>query len=292
MGTGGMNPTLVEALASLDRLPALPSTLARAISALNSPKSGAPEFEAVFRTDEALAAAIVRRANSAALGGNSNRSYALRESIARLGRNALMRITLEQQGSSMLRRAGRCYGLERGELWRGSLGGAAIAERLARESRAADADLAYTAALLRDLGKIALEAMANDERAFQWSTWPPRPFVEFEAARFGADHARLGAALAERWNLPAPIVLAIATHHAPPIGPQDPLCDLVHCADCIARWAGMGVGDDGLCYALAPTASAALGITRERVEQLAAHAWNVVTDAESALQTTSGRKSA
>ncbi len=284
MGTSGMND-LQTMLARLERLPALPATAARAIALLSQGGSSAGEIERIFRADEGLAAATLRRANSAAHAGGASRAFGLKESIARLGNRVLMRIALEQQASATLRDGGRSYGLERGALWRSALGGAAVAERLAQESRRADPDLCFSAALLRDIGKLAIDALANGARAQGWGNQSSpegvvRPFIEVERERFGADHAEIGGLLAERWAMPQEIVLAVRHHHTPPEQPTSWIADIVHCADCIARWAGLGIGDDGLCHPLSPRARDAVGVHRERVEALVAHALDFVTTIE------------
>jgi HD-like signal output (HDOD) protein len=284
MGSGGVND-IGHLLAGLERLPALPATAARAISLLSQGGSSAAEIERIFRADEGLAAATLRRANSAIHAAGAHRSFGLKESIARLGNRVLTRIALEQQASGTLRDGGRSYGLERGALWRSALGGAAVAERLAQESRSADPDLCFSAALLRDIGKLAIDALANGDRAQAWehqssAEGSVRPFIEVERARFGADHAEIGGLLAERWSMPQEIVIAVRHHHQPPDQPTSWIADIVHCADCVARWAGLGIGDDGMCHPLSPRARDAVGIHRERVESLVAHALDFVTTIE------------
>lgn len=283
MGASGVTD-LNKLLGNLERLPALPAIAARAISLLGQGGSSAAEVERIFRADEGLAAATLRRANSAACANGSKRSFGLKESIARLGNRVLMRIALEQQASNTMRDGGKSYGLERGALWRSSLGGAAVAERLAQECGKADPDLCFSAALLRDIGKLALDALAHGERALSWNQGADRPFVEVERDRFGADHAEIGAFLAEKWSMPPEIVLAVRHHHRPPDDPSSWICDVVHCADCICRWAGLGIGDDGMCHPLSPRARDAVGIHRERVEGLAAHALDFVNGIERDVQ--------
>ncbi len=283
MGTGGLTD-MNKLLGGLERLPALPATAARAISLLSQGNSSAAEIERIFRADEGLAAATLRRANSASYANGSKRSFGLKESIARLGNRVLMRLALEQQASNTMRDGGKSYGLERGALWRSSLGGAAVAEKLAQESGQADPDLCFSAALLRDIGKLAVDTLSHGERAVSWNSGVDRPFVDVERDRFGADHAQIGAFLAEKWSMPQEIVLAVRHHHLPPESPTSWICDIVHCADCIARWAGLGIGDDGMCHPLSPRARDAVGIHRERVEALAAYALEFVNTIERDLQ--------
>lgn len=271
---------LNRSIASLERLPALPAAVMRATRLCSDPNASAASIEQVFRSDEGLAASVLRRANSVAAGGTSQRRFGLREAIARLGNKSLLRIAVEHGAASRLKDGGRCYGLDRGELWRSSLGGAAVAERIALDSRMADADLAFSAALVRDIGKLALDALAGGERANSWAELDDRrSFVEVERRRFGIDHAELGALLAERWSMPSEVGRAIRHHHAPIETPVDRVCDVVHAADCVARWSGLGVGDDGMLHPLQPRVREQLALTRDRVEQLALHALEAVRDA-------------
>ena len=285
MGTSGLTD-LNKLLGGLERLPALPATAARAISLLSQGGSSAAEIERIFRADEGLAAATLRRANSASFAAGAKRSFGLKDSIARLGNKVLMRLALEQQASNTLRDGGKSYGLERGSLWRSALGGAAVAEKLAHDLGKVDADLCFSAALLRDIGKLAVDTLSKGERALAWNKGEERPFVDVERERFGADHAEIGAFLAEKWAMPQEIVLAVRHHHRPPESPTSWVCDIVHCADCIARWAGLGIGDDGMCHPLSPRARDAVGIHRERVESLAAYALDFVNTIERDLQPT------
>jgi putative nucleotidyltransferase with HDIG domain len=267
---------LKEAIASLERLPALPAAAARAVSMLASGEVEATEIERVFRGDEGLTTATLRRANSAALGGGARRTFGLREAITRLGHRALLRIALEHSAAAPLRDAGKCFGLHRDELWKSSLGGGGIAEQLARDTGMADPDICFCAGLLRDIGKLALDELAGNERAIGWiGAAEETPFSEIERARFGADHAQLGAMLAERWRLPESIVKAIRHHHEPD-QVDDRVVDVTHCADCVARWAGLGIGDDGLMHPMSQRARVLLTLDRTRVESLAALAHDVI----------------
>jgi len=61
-------------------------------------------------------------------------------------------------------------------------------------------------------------------------------YQEEEARTFGMTHVELGGALAERWQLPAPLVEVVAHHHRPGAATRAPeLVALVHVADGLAR---------------------------------------------------------
>ena len=262
---------LNDTIAALDRLPALPATSMRLISMLAGGGRDADlrDVECIVGHDEAVTAAVLRRANSAAFGMRG-RIAGLGDAIRRLGTRELCRIALETQTSGMLANAGRSYGLRRGALSLSALGGAIAADQLAR-LHGANREVAFVAALLRDIGKLAIDAVAGPDALERIAAAADtRPFLAYEREAFGADHAALGAMLCERWSLPSEIVGAVRGHHEPPSNPAEPLTDVVHAADCIARWAGLGLGCDGLMYPFDAAARERLGLSRDALEAIVA----------------------
>jgi putative nucleotidyltransferase with HDIG domain len=98
-------------------------------------------------------------------------------------------------------------------VWRHSVACAVIAEDLARHSKI-DSDLAYTAGILHDLGRLGLLV----SRAREYTTLldshygPPGSILEPEAAIFGTDHCKLGNHLIWAWELPQEFLAG--SHHA------------------------------------------------------------------------------
>ncbi|MFM7135339.1 MAG: HDOD domain-containing protein [Planctomycetota bacterium] len=269
--------TLTEAIAALERLPALPATSTRLIAMLAGGGRDAEldEVESVVRRDEAVAAAVLRLANSVS-HGRAGRVFGLHEAIRRLGARTLCRIALETQVSGFLANGGRSYGLRRGALSQAALGGAIAADLLARH-HGANAEHCFTAALLRDIGKLAIDAIAGPEALDALAALDDgRPFLELEREAFGADHAMLGAMLCERWHLPEELVAAVRGHHLPPSSPAEPVTDIVHAADCVARWAGLGLGCDGLLHPFDPGARERLGTSRPELEAIVADVLSAV----------------
>jgi putative nucleotidyltransferase with HDIG domain len=276
--------TLNETIASLDRLPALPSTSVRLVAMLagGGTQASLRDVEQIVRQDESIAASILKLANSAAYGV-PGRSFSLSDAVRRLGTRTLAKIALETQVSGRLANAGVSYGLRRGALSESALGGAIAAETLARRYRV-DPELAFVAALLRDIGKLAIDAIAGPDALEAIAAQADaRPFLAYEREAFGADHAELGALLCERWGMPFEIVHAVRGHHEPPSNPADPVTDVVHAADCVARWAGLGLGCDGLLYPFNAEARERLGATRDELEALVADVHSALTPAATGL---------
>lgn len=268
-------------------LPAMPASMARLVPLLLDPDSDWAAMERVIRQDEGLAADVLRLAHSARFGAGNAR-FDLRAAMIRIGRDALRRHVLSRQIAAMAPAENAAFDLRRGALWRSALGGAIAAEHLAlRHVHPADAGTAYFAALLRDIGKLALDlAFGADYLSLVAAhAAPDRTFVDAERRALGFDHAAVGAELARRWRLPDRVADAIRHHHAPPPpGPaHDHLFDLVHAADVICLWAGLGVGADGLDYTLAEHVRTGLDLDRMSVEREITLVWERVGDAESLL---------
>jgi HD-like signal output (HDOD) protein len=283
-------------LSKLDNLAALPSTVLRLTSLLMSGKAAATEIEQVARQDEALSITILRWANSA-MFGRPGKTFTLRESITRLGNANLLSIVLQQKTSTMFERAGAAYGLARGELWRSAVGGAFCAQSIARSHKFDNPELAFLCGLLRDIGKLALDAHFGTAYAekVQRHIRPDRSFLDAEREAFGFDHSQVGKALALKWKLPERIAECIGAHHNPPPpgAGHDTLFDIVHAADVVCLWAGLAIGCDGLQYRLAEHVRTGLDLSRPQAEFLIASAWQDVRSAEQMMSDPSpSRKSA
>lgn len=280
---------LMEMIQSLDALPSLPGPLLRVSAMLSSGEADPDELRDIVANDEALTMAILKAANSA-LYGAPGRVFNLRESIVRLGSKTLMKIVMQQQASDLFAGGGEAFGLRRGALWRGALGGAVAAERLAERHGLSDTELCYLCALLRDVGKLVLDVQFGTDYISQvrQHATPEISFVEAERQTFEFDHAVIGAELARHWGLPERICDAIRYHHDPPgsAPSHDVLFDVVHAADLVAMWAGLAIGDDGLQYALAPHVRVNLGLCPRDAESDIAATWARVMDLEEAMHST------
>ena len=135
--------------------------------------------------------------------------------------------------------------------------------------------LAYSAGLLHDIGKFALDdampksfaKMIEQARSQNCDT------LDIEQAQLGTDHAILGKKLAQKWHFPNEITLAIWLHHSNTNVISDNIAGakiarIVQLADIAVRmW---DIGQSG-SYGQAQSASAAaqgLSIGTEQLEQI------------------------
>ena len=104
-------------------------------------------------------------------------------------------------------------------MWRHSLAVGYAASRLAAASEVPTLrERAFTAGVLHDIGKLALDEAVLENR--QGEDGVSKRAVDFvdrhlERSIAGLDHAEVGGALLESWWMPADLVAAVRCHHVP-----------------------------------------------------------------------------
>jgi HD-like signal output (HDOD) protein len=192
--------------------------------------------------DKTIAAQCLRIANSP-LYGRARGTESIQAAIVTLGiqrvEDILLTCCLHKFSS------GAKWATEPEVYWRHSLGCAAVCRELAERIDFRDADKAYLAGLLHDLG-ILVNSLAYPEeykKVVAQARERGVPLAEAEMKDLGFTHAESGSILATTWQLPAAITEVIAFHHDVERAPADnPLVALVHIADLLCRYRGLGYG--------------------------------------------------
>jgi HD-like signal output (HDOD) protein/CheY-like chemotaxis protein len=99
-------------------------------------------------------------------------------------------------------------------------------------SAGADADQAFVAAILHDIGQLVLALGLPDDYRDILAAGAGSP-CDAERAALGVTHAEVGACLLEIWGLPRAIVEAVRAHHDPASAPPEyrALATALHAAD-------------------------------------------------------------
>ena len=202
-------------LASAETVEPLPHTVTRLATLVADPGSDIREITDVVSLDVSLTADLLRRANSAALGGRSTIT-SVRDAVVRLGPSTLLSLTLASRLGGRMIQALPAYGLQAGELWERSVAASIAAEVIRSRCRVPVPAEVGTAALLHDFGKVILaKHFGNqilDTLALAAAT-DGIELVEAERVVFGLTHAEIGGTVAEAWGLPLTIVDGIRDHH-------------------------------------------------------------------------------
>ena len=237
-----------EILERATTLPPLPDTALRLMQVLGDPLSSVDDIVEAIRYDQVVTGEVLRLCNSAYFG-LSRKVTSLNDALVRLGATKVLQLVMSVHANTMLSQEQVGYGLDPGILWKHSVGVALASTVTAELIGLPNGNLAFTAGLLHDIGKVVL----NDYVAAEFAeicrlvTDQRMSFVEAEHQVLGFSHQEIGARVGEQWQLPEPIVLSIGYHHDPgKLQPPDSLVDAVYLANCICLLLGIGVGEDGL----------------------------------------------
>lgn len=221
-------------LASIRALPSLPEAVLELNAALQSDEAPVERIVNAVASDQALMLTALRIANSS-FYGVSRRVVSLRDAVQVLGLHTLAAAV---NTAAVMRCIGRpdCPGFEFDANWRHAIATALCTRTLAQQ-HGLDADAAYTAGLLHDIGGLVLAMhfappySALLQQAAAQDVCPST----LEVDQLGMGHAEVGALVAEHWHLAPSIVQAIGLHHAPPSDGPCSLPDLLHVADNIVH---------------------------------------------------------
>jgi HD-like signal output (HDOD) protein len=218
----------------------LPSVALRVLKIAESEHFSAHELAQAIGTDAALTAKMLRLANSAYYGF-PRRISTVRDAVVLLGFRAVRSATL---ATCVIETMPRGAHIDDRPFWHFSITVAMLAEVLARSARR-HTDEAYTAGVLHNIGRLALDQHRPDmlRRAILLAEREQMSLPDAERALLGYTDAQVGGALALHWNFPADLAAAVAQHQQPIEAlERDSLAGLVVRARDFARDRGMTDG--------------------------------------------------
>jgi putative nucleotidyltransferase with HDIG domain len=257
-----------QMVSAAPELEALPVVAQRVLAIVRDDNTTIDTISRLLGTDQALASAVLRYANSARAMPN-RRIASLREALARIGHRALSEVLVRACAGPMLDRGLPPYALPRRVAWRHAATASIAARGLAHMLNVAGTEEASIAGLLHDVGKMVLTSVVPEAAAEAVSIARSRrlPVWQAEVQVLGFHHGAVGAALLRSWGLPETVIDAVRYHHEP-AETTTPLAGIVYLADAAANAVG-AVGGGGACP-LADwddPAAVALGATPEQVQQ-------------------------
>ncbi len=213
---------LHEIVQSVHRLRPLPANTSRILQALEQPHTSAGVIAELIALDQALTAYVLRVANSAAMSTRMGVT-SVSEAVMRLGFKQVRSLVLSTLaiGPLSVRLSG--YRLGDKELWHHSIATASAAHWLDGALHYPDAEEAYVAGLLHDIGKLLLDqyVLADYQQIVEIMRAEQVPLWEVEERLFGIDHAGVGGLIATHWQFPPQLVQAIRYHHDPASNPGE-----------------------------------------------------------------------
>lgn len=254
---------LQELQKKIKELPPLPDVAIRLSSMVHDSSLSADDLVEVIKLDPAITIKILRLSNSP-FYGLPRKITSLQEALVYLGTDALVNFVLAGCLSNLYCQDNSGYNTSEDGLWHHSIGAAIACQKVADRAAPELSALAYTCGLLHDVGKMILSTYISMDfnKMVQIVEERNVSFLEAEKLVIGHDHAEVGAAIAESWDLPIEIINAIRYHHDPRPGPSDQakLLSIIHVGNILCMSLGLGIGIDGLAYIFHPWALAKIGL--------------------------------
>ena len=215
----------------INDLPTLPDYFCRIRAVIEDDHSDAGCLARVIETDQGTSAMVLKMANSAWFNPDGISIARLSQAIARLGFSETANIAMTMSLFYGFSLHADMQTIRR--FWAHAYAVAVLAQRSAPCERL-DADIAFMAGLLHDIGRAVL-GMRVDLSYFEGglASLYGEPLVEEERRRFGLDHAEAGAEIICMWHLPDAIGRAVREHHD--IGATSPMARLIRRADSMVR---------------------------------------------------------
>ena len=250
-------------------LPPIPQTIFKAREIMANPDSDFKELANLFETDQAIAAKILKIANSPYYGYSGKITSIQRASVI-LGHKTLVELLTVIGTAGLLGSKLEGYWLDSGALWKHSLAVAFGSRIIANTIKPALSNDAFTSGLIHDVGKLILDQHVKE----RWELFQnfmddgEHTFLEAEKKILDLDHAEVASEVCKKWNIPEPLTVAIRYHHHPSQSNGSELAYIVHVADAIAMMTSLGMGIDGTLYQMDDTAMEFLNLREENLNDI------------------------
>jgi len=281
-----MNPvSLEEIVRRVEELPALPQNAHQVLKLTEDPKTTITELSAAISKDHALAAKVLRMANSAYYG-YARRIFTISDAVLILGFGTVRNLVMAASVYNVMDRELPGYVLARGELWKQSIVSALMAKKLAQKCRYENPEKAFVAGLMHDIGKIILNTYMTEAFAavIEKVNTEKVPFMTAEEEVLGYNHAVVGGKVAEKWNLPEELVEAISLHHNPREARISPdLTAITHLTNVAVMTMGIGLGADGMLYPYDGHTFEVLHIAHQDLEEIISEVGDSMFDLDSLI---------
>lgn len=203
--------SLAAQAAKLSGLKPFPVVAQRVMTMVSSPDCNVPALTAVIRNDPAVAARVMRLANSA-LFRVGQAADTIEQALMRLGTSTIYQLVTAIAVMGLLPGTNRVALTLRNHC----TGVAAIGTTLAQSRRWIGANQVFLCGLMHDLGKLLLmQTEELDYETFSGEELRAEGAHPRERRQLGYDHAVLGAHVLNAWNLPEIVAQTVALHHQP-----------------------------------------------------------------------------
>jgi len=204
---------LLISASELKIIPTLNNVVKKTLDLLNSSNSTLNDIFNIIKYDYAISSKIINIANSA-FYSRGMKIYTLERAIVHIGFNEIKKVITSILFIDNILLKLPLQEADKYKLWIHSLNVACAGKKLAEKLNTEDRDIAFTAGLFHDLGKVVFLINSNGyNEIVDRAENDKRHIHEYEMKQYGIDHQKTGLAIATKWRLPEEIRYVISTHH-------------------------------------------------------------------------------
>lgn len=236
-----MNVAIEHIFKDPDAIPSLPANFHKIIEAVNDPDADVDEIAGLISSDIGLTTKILRLVNSSYFG-LSTQVATISHSLNILGLSPLGTLVLASELMSQFKDIPEEF-VTTESFWSHSVASGIAARQICKLKNSGNEEVLYIAGMIHDIGSVLIyrEFPEKAKKALtQCNEWGIE-LINAEKTAMGFDHAQVGGALMEKWQLPIIIQETTLYHHKPLNAPTHKLeAAIVHLADYIVQSSQLG----------------------------------------------------
>jgi len=218
---------------AIQRIKPIPQVALKVIRMIHRDEYTMKEVGSEIRQDQVISGRVLSLCNSTIMGLRTVVD-SIDRALILIGEKRLLKLVVTASVKSLFPQSSQGYSLCKGGIFQHSVGTALIAQELAVFTKKAAPDIAYTAGLLHDIGKIPLDQVmaGNVPFFYRYAQEQGGDLCKAEKLKFGVDHTEAGIRLGKAWVIPNNLINVIANHHHPETMTEDEdLVTIVYLAD-------------------------------------------------------------
>jgi putative nucleotidyltransferase with HDIG domain len=225
--------TLDDVAAGIRELPSLPVVVMQLLDSMENEQADTAQIAKKIAQDQALVAKVLRVANSS-FYGMQGRVASMQDAMVVLGFRSVRTLVVAAAVTGAFPSAQRSW-FDQQAFWKHSLA-VGLAARAFALAMGQNADQAFTAGLLHDIGRLVLVSCFPEQykAVVEKQRGQDEFSIDAERAVLGFDHMQVGEVLAKRWKF-APAIGNAVRHHHPGDGELPPEGTLIYLADVTAH---------------------------------------------------------
>ncbi|MEW5757846.1 MAG: HDOD domain-containing protein [Pseudomonadota bacterium] len=259
----------ISFIQTVPSLSALPAIYYRLNDAINNPSVSLKDIAGIIEKDPALAAQLLRIANSA-LFKFPSQVTTITQAITIVGTQQLKDLTLACKVISAFPKI-QVEAVTDEQFWHHSIAVGIAARVLAASRRESNVERYYVIGLLHDIGRLLIYLMkpqlAGQARSI--CQQDHRLLFKVEDEIMQTSHSELSGLLLKHWNLPDSLWEPVLHHHNPSLARNYPdEAAVIHIADVLAHTLQLGTSGELAIPPLSPEAWEKLGLHPEQLADI------------------------